>query len=320
MRLVMIDAGGTISAVDRGHGFDGGSLGDEALSSIAEAAPGTTIEIRRIYQGLSEAMKFEDALLVARAVEEACREPLVDGVLVAHGTDAMEETAYLCALIARVAKPVVFTGAQRAPSETGFDGLRNLRDAVLTAARPGADAAGVLMVFGGRILSADRARKIHAQALKAFGPEAAVIGRCEDFAPLPHRQHSAGALACQVPAQTVEIVTLGLSSDGRLLEAATTLLDGIVIQALGCGNASDSVIRAVEAAVKAGRLVGVVSGCFEGVAAPVYASGHRLRAAGALFMKDMDARRARLLMACALGDGRSAAEAADLISSRLDAG
>lgn len=313
MHLVMLDAGGTISAVDRGRGFDGGALGDDILAHLAEVAPWATIEARSVYRGLSEAMTFGDAMSVAQAVRGACLDPAVDAVLVAHGTDAMEETAFLCDLIVPASKPVIFTGSQRAPSEPGYDGLRNLADAVLTAARRGAAASGVLVVFGGCVLSATRARKVHAQALQAFGPDAAVVGRCGAASPLAARRPRPALPVSDAPAAAVEIVTLGLGSDGRLVTAAASRLEGMVIQGLGCGNASPGVIQAVEKAVEAGRLVGVVAGCFEGEAAPVYASGRRLSDIGAIFMKDMDARRARMLIACALGDRRTTSEASALI-------
>ncbi len=313
MHLVMLDAGGTISAVDRGRGFDGGVLGDDVLAHLAEAAPWATIETRSVYRGLSEAMTFDDAMIVAWAVRAACLDPSVDAVLVAHGTDAMEETAFLCDLIVPASKPVIFTGAQRAPSESGYDGVRNLTEAVLTAMRPGAAEAGVLIVFGGCVLTATRARKVHAQAVQAFGPDAAMVGRCGATTPLAARSPRPAFPLSDAPMAAVEIVTLGLGSDGRLVEAGASCLDGMVIQGLGCGNASESVVDATKSAVEAGRLVGLVAGCFEGKAAPVYASGRRLFDAGAIFMKDLDARRARILLACALGDRRTTSEASALI-------
>lgn len=317
MHLVIIDAGGTISAVDAGQGFEGGELGLAALIADTEIAGSTTFEVRQVYRGLSEAMTHENVLAVVEAVRSACMELAVDAVVVAHGTDAMEETAFLCDLLLSASKPVIFTGAQRAPSEVGYDGTGNFTDAVLTAARPGASEAGVLIVFGGYILAAARARKVHAQALAAFGPDAAVVGRCSEASALAARAGRPLFGACETPAAAVEIFALGLGSDGRVLEAAAPLLDGIVLQAMGCGNASIGVVKAVEKAVRAGRLVGVVSGCFEGEAVPVYASGHRLLEAGALFMGDLDARRARMLMICALGGGRSASEAAALVTRWL---
>lgn len=318
MHLVLIDAGGTISAADRGRGYDGGELGDDVLAAVRRAAPDARLEVRRVYAGLSEAMGFGDAMAVVQAVRAACLEPAVAAVLVIHGTDAMEEVAFLCDLMVRSGKPVVFTGSQRAPSEPGHDGPRNLRDAVLTAARPRAALAGVLLVFGGCILTATRARKVHAQSLEAFGPPAAVIGRTDATGALPVRAERPLTLACETLCEAVEIVTLGLASEGRLLNAAAAPpTRGVVLQALGCGNASNAVVRAVEDAVKAGCLVGVASGCFEGRAAAQYASGRRLAEAGAVFMGELDPRRARLLMACALGDDRGLAQARALITPWL---
>lgn len=303
MRLVVIDAGGTISASDMGRGYEGAGLTADMLEPLRAIWSQGPIEVRHAYAGLSEAMGFDDAIGIIDAIRQACDDPSVGAVVIAHGTDAMEEVAWLCDLLIQTVKPVLFTGAQRTPDAPDFDGWRNLGDAVRVARSM---STGVLIVFGGLVLTAVQARKVHAQALAAFGPEAAVVGRVDDsgvrMSKTPRRVQG---LECARPCPSIEIVTLGMGTGPGLVDAAIALpARGLILQAMGCGNASAGVVAAVGRATAAGLLVGVVTGCFEGRAVAVYESGLRLAEAGAIVMDDLDARRARILLACALGDDR----------------
>ena len=310
MRLVLIDAGGTISAVDHGEGFEGGCLPEATLAAPRSVVPDLQLDVRVVYRGLSEAMVMGDAMAVVRAVTDAAADPSVEGIVVAHGTDAMEETAFLTILTTSLSTPVVFTGAQHTPSDADYDGLDNLTLAVRAIAEGRAAETGPLIAFGGQLLTAWRARKVHAQALKAFGPVTADISQTKAAA----RSH----IPCQAPSEDVEIIALGLGASGRMVRAAAQAgVRGLILQAMGCGNASDDVVEAVREAMQAGCLVGVATSCFEGEAIPFYASGRRLQDAGAVFMKELDPRRARVVMACALGDGRSKDEARALMQDWL---
>lgn len=310
MRLVLIDAGGTISAVDHGGGFEGGQLPEATLAAPRDVVPDLQLDVRTVYRGLSEAMAFDDAMRVVRAIQAAAQEPDVDGILVAHGTDAMEETAFLATLTLSLDKPVVFTGAQHTPVEADYDGLDNLTLAVRALAEGRATGSGPLIAFGGRLLTGWRARKVHAQALTAFGPIDADISEAETAA--------RSRIPCHAPSEDVEIIALGLGASGRMVRAAAKGgVRGLILQAMGCGNASDDVVVAVREAMQAGCLVAVASSCFEGEAIPYYASGRRLEEAGALFMKELDPRRARVVLACALGDGRSPDQARAIVKDWL---
>ena len=310
MRLVLIDAGGTISAVDHGGGFEGGRLPDETLAAPRAVVPDLELDVRTVYQGLSEAMAMDDAMAVVRAIAEAASEPDLDGILVAHGTDAMEETAFLATLTTQIDLPVVFTGAQHTPSDADYDGLDNLTLAVRAIAEGKARGTGPLIAFGGKLLTAWRARKVHAQALQAFGPEDADLAEAKAAA--------RARIPCQRPSEDVEIIALGLGASGRMVRAAARSgVRGLILQAMGCGNASDDVVAAVRDALEAGCLVGVATSCFEGEAIPFYASGRRLEDAGAVFMKELDPRRARVVMACALGDGRTPEQAHAILKDWL---
>ena len=121
-------------------------------------------------------MTFADLRTVAAEVSRQLDRGDVDGVVITHGTDAMEETAILLDLVHAGAKPVVLTGAQRAADVVDSDGPRNLRDAIAVAADPAARGHGTMVVFGGAVYAARGVRKSHTVDLAAFSSPAGTIG------------------------------------------------------------------------------------------------------------------------------------------------
>lgn len=310
-RIVIIDAGGTISASPDSSGALGGGAGGEELLALLPQAERQRCVVERAGIGLSEEMRLTDARRLVAMVQAACARPDTLGVVVAHGTDTMEEVAFLCDLLHGGDMPVVFTGAQRAPSVAGFDGAANLRDAVQTILHPGSIGAGVLIVFGGRIISARHATKVDSSAPDAFGPEWAVVGRVDPGrARLFSRPLRTPPLACATLDENVELVMIGLGSSGRgvaLASAAPTR--GIVLRALGQGNVPPAVVEAMAQARAEGVIILVGTGAGAGGTGAAYASGAKLRDLGAVFAGDLGARQARILLACVLGDGASPLEA-----------
>jgi L-asparaginase len=307
--LLLIDAGGTIASIPDDHGVLVGREGSAGLSAALPPVPYRLTE-RQAYAGLSEDMGFADALRIADMVAAAEREGMM-GVVVAHGTDTMEDVAFLLDLLHTGTLPVVFTGAQRAPSAAGSDGMANLLDALAVAAHPAARGIGSVIVFGGRILPAPYAMKLDSSGPEAFGPHSAAIGRVDEYGVrlelLPRRR---APFAPVTPDPAVEIVALGLGSDGRQVDLLVQAgVRGIVVQGFGRGNVPASVLPALERAKAAGVLLGLGTHCIGGGTAPSYASGAALERLGAVPAGLLSARKLRLLLAVALGDGRPAAEA-----------
>ncbi|MBB4857552.1 L-asparaginase [Novosphingobium chloroacetimidivorans] len=312
--LVLIDAGGTIASMPDA---DGVLIGRDGSAGLAGTLSRPVIE-RQAYAGLSEDMTMVDAMRIVGLIGEAAGQG-ARGVVVTHGTDTMEEVAFLAGLFHGGAMPVVFTGAQRAPSLPGYDGAANLRDAVAVADREDARGIGVAIVFAGRVLAARGATKRDSSAPDAFGPESAVIARVDEQgvrwssrpirpAPLP---------PCE-PDPSVHIVSLGLASGPELIDAMVDAgARGLVLEGFGRGNVPMSLLPAVERAQAAGLVIGLASHCPEGGVAPTYASGARLAQAGVIGGGDLSARKLRLLLAVALGDGRNGAQATHIAQAWL---
>jgi L-asparaginase len=167
------------------------------------------------------------------------------GVVVTHGTDALEETAMLCDLVHDAEPPVVFTGAIRPASAPGADGPANLVDAISVAQSAGAAGLGVVVVFGGEIHHARCARKTDTTSLTAFSsPQTGPLGRVtEGHATIWSRIPRNAPLDPPDIDRRVLIVPTTSGDDGSLARAAlATEPDGVVIGTLGAGHLHPSLL------------------------------------------------------------------------------
>lgn len=310
MRIHLVDAGGTITSVVGAGGAlagagdaDGNGAGEALRALLPAGAPPFSVE--KVYAGLSEAMGFADFASVAEAIGRACRDPEVAGVVVAHGTDTMEEAAYYADLLHDRSKPVVFTGAQRAAHAPDFDGTANLGDALALAGFAQARDHGVLIAFGGLILPAAQATKVHLAQTQGFAARDGNAGRIEGRAiTLPRPGARVGPLARGPLGERVALITLSAGMSGKLVDAAVAAgYEGIVLAGLGSGNAPDAVVEAVGRALGAGVVVALGTRCLAGTVDGVYSSGHALVASGALPLGELPAPQARILLAAGLENG-----------------
>lgn len=299
MSIILIDAGGTISSLpDAGGKLAGGASG----------LGGTLVgpQVRQIYAGLSEDMTLADMARVRDAVLAALDEADVTGIIVAHGTDAMEETAFLIDLsLPRVSKPVIVTGAMLPMTDPDSDGPGNLAAALRAAATPELAQHGALVAFARHLIPAALVYKFATSALDGFGWRGGMAGMASGdaiTAPAPLPRHE--PLAAVVPESACPIIALSGGDDGAMIRAAIASgVKGIVLMALGRGNGSVGAAKAVEQAVAAGIPVVVASRCPTGSTAADYASGQRLADAGAIFAGGLGATQARILLATLLASG-----------------
>ena len=240
-------------------------------------------------------------------------DPTVDGVVITHGTDTLEETAFLLDLTLATDKPVVFCGAMRTVSEPGWDGPANLMTAVRTAVHPDARARGVLVAVGEQIHAAAEATKWHTQSLGAFRSPRGPIGVIDRgqvvFERPPFRDRPLPAHAL-VPA--VDLHTMAAGVDDALLRASLARgARGLVLEATGCGNVPPAVLPAVRAALAKGIPVVLVSRCSEGRLAPAYGyegGGRMLKEMGLIFGQELPGAKARIKLMVALGVSADAAD------------
>ncbi len=222
--------------------------------------------------GLDKLWALRDRVAALQRGEGLAAAP--DGIVITHGTDTLEETAYLLSRTLDPAVPVVVTGAMRTSGDTGWDGPRNLTDAARVAASPLSRGRGTMVVFNGEILAGHQAVKVEATALAAFAaPHAAPIGRIHDgqveFAGPP--TVVAAALCPPGLGARVAHVPMVIGDTGHLLELARATHDGVVIGAFGSGNLPPGAVPAIQRWLADGKPVVLASRCPRGLVTPVYA-------------------------------------------------
>ncbi len=256
------------------------------------------------------ALRGRIAALVARAD--------VQGVVVTHGTDTLEETAYLVARSVPADKPVVFTGAMRASSDLGWDGPANLLDAVRVAASPQAAGYGALVAIGGRVFAGVDVTKAHTHMLDAFeSPGLGPVGVVDDARVIFRRALPAAVplLAPDALATPVDVVAAYAGADARLLDAVRGTARGVVVAALGRGNVPPEMADGIARLVQGGTPVVVASRAARGRVGPTYGyagGGRRLLEMGALLAGGRRPQQARADLMLALGAGLDGAALAEL--------
>ena len=239
-------------------------------------------------------------------VAEALADPAVDAVVLTHGTDTLEETAFLLDLTLDSEKPVVFCGAMRTVSDPGWDGPANLMTAVRTAVHPEARARGVLVAVGEQVHAAAEATKWHTQSLGSFRSPRGPLAVLDHGHPVFQRPaFRAAPVRTRRLVSEVDLHTMAAGTDDALLRASLARgARGLVVAATGSGNVPPACLPGLRAALAANVPVVLVSRCAEGRVAPAYGyegGGQMLRDLGIIFGQDLPGPKARIKLMVALG-------------------
>lgn len=289
--VVVLGTGGTISgsaaSADDNLGYVAGTLGVGALVASASFSAAREIETEQVAQIDSKDMAFAIWLQLARRVAHHAARAEVAGIVVSHGTDTLEETAYFLSRVVAVAKPIVLTAAMRPATSRQADGPQNLADAIAVAALE--DHAGVVVAFAGTLHSARDVRKVHPYRLDAFSSgDAGPLARIEEGRLRALRDWPTEILMTfdRLPGDPsawpwVEIVTSTAGADGRTVGALVDAgVAGIVVAGTGNGSLHSALEAALAAAVQRGVAVLRSTRCFDGTI--VEASPGRFASAGDL--------------------------------------
>jgi L-asparaginase len=304
-------AGGAVPSMS-GRDILAATRGVEDVAEVAPedwgAYPGPHMTPERQW-----ALRCRIAELVAR--------PEVQGVVITHGTDTLEETAYLVARSVDAEKPIVFTGAMRSGSDLGWDGPANLIDSVRVAANADARGQGVLVVMGGRIFPGMDVTKAHTHMLDAFeSPGLGPVGVVDDGRVI-FRRALAATPPCLAPAALggpVDVVVAYAGADSRLLDALRAGGAGVVVAALGRGNVPPAMTDGVARWVADGKPVVISTRAARGRVGPTYGypgAGRRLQELGAILAGGRRPWQARIDLMLGLGAGMDAAALAALFAA-----
>jgi L-asparaginase len=320
-RVVLLTTGGTISSRASGAGVVATDDAETLGRLAARDGSDVVVEAHEVLRVGSYQMRLGDLRTISDAVAAQLDRVDVDGIVITHGTDTLEETALLLDLVHDDARPVVLTGAQRAADAPGTDGPRNLADAVDVAASPAARDAGVLVAFAGTVLAARGTRKVHTVELTAFGSPAGAVGDVMDGrVRLHHGPRRPKPLARPTSAfdsTRVDLVPAYPGSDDVLLRAAVDAgATGVVLVGTGVGNGPRGLPELVERLTADGVVVGLCTRVPNGPVLPVYGNGGGadLVAAGAVPLSALPASQARVALALLLSTGAEPADVARMLA------
>ena len=317
-KIAIIFNGGTISMkIDEKIKAAVPSLSaEEIMSMIPGVEEYAEIEAYTFSSMPSPHMTLETMLKLSKFTTELVEREDIDGVVITHGTDTLEETAYLLDLTVRTKKPVVVTGAMRSGSELGYDGPFNLATSICTAISDEAVGRGVLVCFNGELNSASEVTKANSMALNAFRtPNFGPIGIVDNDNVIFYRDanYSEKYDVSEIKKQVALIkcvVDMDSSYIDYLIEKG---YGGIVIEALGRGNVPPKMVEGIKKATELNIPVVVVSRCFEGRVFESYGyegGGKQLKDLGVIFGDTLPGQKARIKLILAINSGMNIHEVA----------
>ncbi len=295
--------------------------GREILDNVSGAQEVADVEVIDFGRYPGPHMTLQLMMQLSNRVSETLARKDVDGVVVTHGTDTIEESAYLLDLTIASEKPVVFVGAMRNSSELGWDGPANLLSAIRVAAAESARELGVLVAMNETVLAASETTKTHTESFDAF--------QSPDFGPLgvidkgdviirraPRKREYLNANEIVEP---VWLIKMAAGVDSRLIDAAIDRdAKGLVIEATGRGNVPPDSVDGIKRAIERGIPVVMVSRCLRGRVYESYGyagGGKQLRNLGVIFADFMNGQKARIKLALALSLAKKIDEIRSLFES-----
>ena len=314
--VVVLATGGTIAGAassDVQAAYTSGQVGvDQLIAAVPQAKKLATLRGEQIANIGSQDMNDEVWLRLARRVNELAAMPDVEGIVITHGTDTIEETAYFLNLIVKTKKPVVMTAAMRPSTALSADGPLNFFNAVAIAANQAASGRGVLVVINDWIHGASSLTKTSTTAVQTFlSPLRGLIGTVAygdaEFYRGPvgrNTLNSEFSLDGVSALPRVDIIEAHENMDGALIEAAAAAgAKGIVIAGVGNGNMTQAALAALAEESKKGivcvRSSRVVTGR---VGRNVEVDDDKL---GLIASEDLSPQKARVLLRLALLKQRS---------------
>jgi len=266
--IVILATGGTIAGA-AGSGTQAGyTSGQVTIDAMVNAVPNITklakIKGEQVSNVGSQDMSFDILLALSKRIAELAKQNDVDGIVITHGTDTMEESAYFLNLVCKTDKPIVLVGSMRPSTAVSADGPLNLYNAVAVAADPNAKGRGVLLVMNDWIHSAQSLTKVSTTAVQTFmSPLRGLIGTtaygANEYYRYPNSKYgskSEFSVDGVTKLPRVDIVYADLDMSPDLIDASVEKgAKGIVIAGVGNGNMTKGALEACVRAVKKGVVV-----------------------------------------------------------------
>lgn len=306
-KILVLHTGGTIAMEeDKETGAVQPGAKNPLLQFIPDQGKDIDLIVKDAFHLPSPHMTPNEMLQLQVMIDERVKHDNIDGVVITHGTDTLEETAYFLDLTVQSDIPIVVTGAMRSSNELGSDGLYNFLSAVKVASSEEAKGKGVLVVLNDEIHCATNVTKTHTSNVATFqspqyGPIGMVTKRGVVFhhALVHHETYKVNKVS-----KNIVILKAYAGMDDTLLTAIEQLsVDGIVIEALGQGNLPPRTLSALERLIQKNIPVVLVSRCFNGIVQDVYSyegGGKQLKDMGVIFTYGLSGQKARIKLLVAL--------------------
>ncbi|HCY1152753.1 TPA: asparaginase [Staphylococcus aureus] len=312
--LLVIHTGGTISmSQDQSNkvvtnDINPISLHQDVINQYAQIDELNPFNVPSPHMTIQHVKQLKDIIL------EAVTNKYYDGFVITHGTDTLEETAFLLDLILGIEQPVVITGAMRSSNEIGSDGLYNYISAIRVASDEKARHKGVMVVFNDEIHTARNVTKTHTSNTNTFqspnhGPLGVLTKDRVQFHHMPYRQQAFENVNEKLNVPLVKAY-MGLPGDIFSFYSREGI-DGMVIEALGQGNIPPSALEGIQQLVSLNIPIVLVSRSFNGIVSPTYAydgGGYQLAQQGFIFSNGLNGPKARLKLLVALSNNLDKAE------------
>ncbi|AJE64902.1 asparaginase [Staphylococcus aureus] len=312
--LLVIHTGGTISmSQDQSNkvvtnDINPISMHKDVINQYAQIDELNPFNVPSPHMTIQHVKQLKDIIL------EAVTNKYYDGFVITHGTDTLEETAFLLDLILGIEQPVVITGAMRSSNEIGSDGLYNYISAIRVASDEKARHKGVMVVFNDEIHTARNVTKTHTSNTNTFqspnhGPLGVLTKDRVQFHHMPYRQQ---ALENVNDKLNVPLVKAYMGMPGDIFSFYSREgIDGMVFEALGQGNIPPSALEGIQQLVSLNIPIVLVSRSFNGIVSPTYAydgGGYQLAQQGFIFSNGLNGPKARLKLLVALSNNLDKAE------------
>ena len=315
--ITILTTGGTIAM--QHDAAAGGAVPTLGAADFTAALPGGLPELQteELVNLPSSHFTLETLQTIRERVAALAAEPGVAGIVVTHGTDTLEETAYLLDLTVPGKKPVVLTGAMRTASDAGYEGYANLLAAVRVAAAPQARGLGAVVVLNDEIHAARYVTKMHTLSTATFqSPGWGPVGRVEGDSVIVGCWPERRVLPWRGLEPNVSLLKLTVGMETGLLEDALARGDrGVVIEALGGGRVPPWWLPAIERARDQGLPVVIASRCPSGRVwdAYGYPGAYRtLAGLGCLFAGGLNGQKARIKLMVVLAAADTSDEVVEL--------
>lgn len=307
--ILIVFTGGTFSMkIDE---KTGGAVphfhGNELIDMIPEAGKHARISLYDYGTFPGPHMTPERMLDLSAKIIEFINRDDVDGIVITHGTDTLEETAYFLDLTVKTEKPIVVIGAMKTSSEPDWDGPKNLIDAIDICSCENSKGMGVLVCLNGEINAASEVTKTHTEDIETFRSlDFGNLGFVEKgrvvFNRLPRKLETIETNRIN---PNVDLIKIYAGMDEKFFRfSADSGVDGVVIEAMGVGNVPPAAFEGIKYIVEKGIPVVLVSRCPAGETLDIYGypgAGKWLKQIGVIFTDYLNGQKARIKLIIGLG-------------------